>query len=56
MYLEKSVFQFFIDSNEKHNIAHLLLMFYPYVQSENCPLSTFGEMARTRGRIYTKFT
>ena len=52
MNLEKSViFTNFHRFEGKHNIAHLLLMFYPCVQSKHFPLRTFGDMAWTRGRI-----
>ena len=57
MNFEKSViFTIFHRFERKHNVAHLLLSFYPCAQSENYPLRTFGDIAWTRGRIFTKFT
>ena len=41
---------FFIKSNQKHDVAHPPLMFYPYVKFKNFPMSTFGDIAWTRGR------
>ena len=42
---------FFHKIEQKHNIAHLPLMFYPYVKFKNFPLGTFGDIAWTRTRI-----
>ena len=41
---------FFHQNERKHDVAHLPLMFYPYVKLKKNPLSTFGDMAWTRSR------
>ena len=57
MNFEKSViFTIFHRFERKHNVAHLLLVLYLCAQSENYPMRTFGDIARTRRRIFTKFT